>query len=92
MSECSEARSNGKARMEIAVYPLGTDNPIISREVSAIFDVLENCGLSYDITVMGTIIEGTPDELFALARKLHDIVFSEKVKRVVTIIKIDERR
>ena len=92
MSEYSETRSNGKARMEIAVYPLGTDNPSISREVSAIFDVLENCGLSYDITVMGTIIEGTPDELFALARKLHDNVFSKTVKRVLTVIKIDDRR
>ena len=92
MSECSEVQSDEKARMEIAVYPLGTDNPIISREVSAIFDVLENCGLSYDISVMGTIIEGTPDELFALARKLHEIVFSEKVRRVLTVIKIDDRR
>ncbi|MFC1528733.1 MTH1187 family thiamine-binding protein [Candidatus Latescibacterota bacterium] len=92
MSNNNEVQSPVKARMEIAVYPLGTDNPSISREVSLIFDTLENCGLSYNITVMGTIIEGTPDELFILARKLHDAVFSEKVKRVLTVIKIDDRR
>lgn len=83
---------DGKARMEIAVYPLGTGKASVTREISAVFDVLEQCGLTYEITVMGTIIEGTLDELFALARKLHDVVFSEKVWRVVTVIKIDDRR
>ena len=78
--------------MEIAVYPLGTGDSSVSREVSAIFDVLERCGLSYEITVMGTLVEGTLDELFALARELHDVIFCEEVKRVVTVIKIDDRR
>ena len=83
---------NPSARMEISVYPLGTGNPSVSREVSAIFEVLDTCGLPYEISVMGTIVEGKPDEIFLLARKLHDIVFSDTVKRAVTIIKIDERR
>jgi len=78
--------------MEISVYPLGTGNPSVSSEVSAIFEVLDTCGLPYEISVMGTIVEGNPEELFVLARKLHDIVFSATVKRAVTVIKIDERR
>jgi uncharacterized protein YqgV (UPF0045/DUF77 family) len=41
---------------------------------------------------MGTIVEGTTDELFSLARELHQVVFSDAVRRVITIIKIDERR
>ena len=61
-------------------------------QFAKIFDVLEKCGLTYEITVMGTIIEGTLDELFTLARRLHDVVFSRTVKRVVTVIKIDDRR
>ena len=92
MSEHHDAHSDGKARMEIAVYPLGTGDSSVSREVSAVFDVLERCGLSYEITVMGTIVEGTLDELFTLARELHDVVFSDTVKRVVTVIKIDDKR
>ena len=83
---------NANARMEISVYPLGTAYPSISREISAVFDVLDTCGLPYEISVMGTIVEGSLDELFSLARKLHDVVFSDTVKRVVTVIKIDERR
>ena len=78
--------------MEIAVYPLGTDNSSITKEVSKVFEVLDNCDLTYQITTMGTVIEGTIDELFALARELHESVFSDSVKRVVTTIKIDDKR
>jgi len=85
-------KNGSRARMEIAVYPLGTGEPSVSREVSAVFDVLDGCGLPYEITVMGTIVEGTPDELFDLARRLHGSLFSDTVRRVVTTIKIDDRR
>ena len=78
--------------MEIAVYPLGTDNSSITKEVSKVFEVLDNCDLTYQITTMGTVIEGTIDELFALAREIHEAVFSDSVKRVITTIKIDDKR
>ena len=78
--------------MEIAVYPLGTGDSSISREISEIFKVLDKCELPYQITTLGTIVEGTVDELFAIASELHNVVFSETVKRVVTIIKLDEKR
>lgn len=80
------------ARMEVSVYPLGTSNPSISGDVSAIFDVLDTCGLKYEISIMGTTVEGNPAELLSLAGKLHNAVFSDSVRRVVTMIKIDERR
>ena len=78
--------------MEIAIYPLGTDNASITKEVSKVFKVLDNCDLKYQITTMGTIIEGTLDELFALARELHEAVLSDSVKRVITTIKLDDKR
>jgi uncharacterized protein (TIGR00106 family) len=78
--------------MEIAVYPLGTDNESITKEVSKVFKVLDNCNLTYQITTMGTIIEGTLDELFTIARELHEAVLSDSVKRVITTIKIDDKR
>ena len=78
--------------MEIAVYPLGTDNSSITKEVSKVFEVLDNCDLTYQITTMGTVIEGILDELFALARELHEVVFSDSVKRVITTIKLDDKR
>lgn len=81
-----------RARMEISVYPLGTGDASITKHIAKIFDVLESCGMTYQITVMGTIVEGTVHELFALAERLHDTVFADGVDRVVTTIKIDERR
>jgi len=84
--------SKDYARLEIAVYPLGTGDISVSKEVSAIFDILEASGLHYEITVMGTIMEGPVDQLFGIARKLHDCMFSDTVRRVVTVIKIDDKR
>lgn len=80
------------ACMEITVYPLGTDDSSITKDVSRIFKVLDNFNLTYQITTMGTIIERILDELFAIARELHEVVFSDTVKRVATVIKLDDRR
>jgi uncharacterized protein (TIGR00106 family) len=81
-----------KARMEIASYPLGTGDVSVSREVSRVFGVLDRSGLPYEVTVMGTVVEGAVDRLFALAREIHDAVASDEVNRVVTVIRIDERK
>ena len=83
---------SGTARMEIAVYPIGTGNPSLTRELSGIFAFLDRSGLTYQVTVTGTIVEGPPDELFSLARDIHDGMFSDGVERVVTMIRIDEKR
>jgi uncharacterized protein (TIGR00106 family) len=78
--------------MEITVYPLGAGQASISHNVAEIFKVLDTCGLHYEVTVMGTIVEGAPDELFALAQRLHESLFDSEISRVVTMIRIDDRR
>jgi len=78
--------------MEIAVYPLGTSGGSISREVSRIFEILDKCPLTYEITPMGTLIEGPLDDLFILARELHEAVAGDDISRIVTVIRIDDRR
>ena len=80
------------ARMEIAVYPLGTADSDITREVEQVLAAVESSGMPYQVTMTGTIIEGDPDSLFALARSMHEILFSTGVRRVVTSIRIDDRR
>ena len=83
---------NRRTRMEIAVYPLGTGNPDVSEHVSRILGILDRCDLPFEVTTMGTIIEGPIDELFSLALRLHDSVLSDSVQRVVTVMKIDDIR
>lgn len=85
------ADNGRRTRMEIAVYPLGTKDASVSRQVSRIFDILDTCGLRHEVTLMGTVVEGTPDELFSLARRLHESVLADDVRRVVTVMKIDDR-
>ncbi len=82
------------AVVEISIVPLGTGNTSISPYVAACQKELrENSGdLKYELTAMGTIIEGDLDEILSLIRRLHEVPFSRGALRVSTSIKIDDRR
>jgi len=78
---------------EISVVPLGTKTPSVSRYVARAVKVLEQeKDMKYEITAMGTIIEGDLDRILAVVRKMHEEVFWEGVARVLTTVKIDDRR
>ena len=78
---------------EISVIPLGTETPSVSKYVARAVKVLQReKDIKYEITSMGTIIEGDLDKILSLARKMHEGTFGEGVARVITVIKIDERR
>jgi len=80
------------AMMEISVVPLGTGTPGVSRHVAACIRYLQDTGLEYQLTAMGTIVVGEVDQLLDLAKALHRLPFASGVQRVVTSIKIDDRR
>ena len=81
------------ALVEISVIPLGTPTPSVSQYVARAVKVLEGeKDIKYELTAMGTIIEGDLERVLTLARKMHEAVFNAGVMRVVTTIKIDDRR
>ena len=80
------------AIMEVSIVPLGTGTPSVSQYVAAVLEVLEKSGLKYQLTSMGTIIEGDLDEISKVVRQMHEVPFQKEVKRVVTTIRIDDRR
>lgn len=82
------------AVVEISIVPLGTGTTSLSPYVAACEKELrENCrGLKYELTAMGTIIEGDLDQILNLVRRLHEVPFRSGAKRVSTSIKIDDRR
>lgn len=81
------------ALVEISVVPLGTPTPSLSQYIAKAVKVLEGEKyIKYELTAMGTIIEGDLDQVLTLARKMHQAVFNAGIMRVVTIIKIDDRR
>ena len=78
---------------EISIVPLGTETPSISKYVARAVKVLQQeKDIKYEITAMGTIIEGDLDKILTVAKKMHEEVFAEGVARVLTVIKIDDRR
>jgi uncharacterized protein (TIGR00106 family) len=81
------------AIIDVGVIPLGTETPSVSKYVAeAIKALKDEKDVKYELTAMGTIIEGQLPHLLSLAHKMHDSAFNAGAMRVVTIIKIDERR
>lgn len=81
------------AIVEVNVCPLGTGTPSVSRYVAEAERVLQGeKDLKYELTAMGTIIEGELDKLLTLVARMHRAVFEAGALRVVTTVKIDERR
>ena len=81
------------ALVEVSIVPIGTGAPSVSQYVAQAVQVLEGeKDIKYELTAMGTIIEGDLERLLALVRQMHEAVFDAGVTRVVTTIKIDERR
>jgi len=78
--------------MEINIIPLGTKTPSVSKFIAEAVKVLKQAGLNYELTSMATIVEGKIDDLLSLAKKMHLATFSQDIQRVVTTIKIDDRR
>jgi len=80
------------AIMEINIIPLGTKTPSVSEYLTEPLSVLKKEGVRFELTSMSTIIEGDINTLFELARKMHLSTFISGVERVVTTVKIDDRR
>jgi uncharacterized protein (TIGR00106 family) len=81
------------AMIDISVVPVGTKSPSVSDYVAGAVKILHNePGIKYELTAMNTIIEGDLDRLLALAQRMHRSAFDAGAKRVVTTIRIDERR
>ncbi len=77
---------------EINIVPLGTGNPSLSRFVAEAVTVLEDSGIRYTLTPMGTVLEGTLEEILEAVRMLHRLPFNKGAERVSTRLVIDERR
>lgn len=82
-----------KVLVDIAVEPLGTSSTSISKYVKKVLEILDKKGIKYysapsmttmeldDITQLGFIIKDINDELEKMG-----------VKRIITLLKIDDRR
>lgn len=80
------------AMIEVSVLPVGTPTTSLSRYVAGAVKILQNePDIKYELTAMGTVIEGERERLLTLASQMHQSAFDAGAMRVVTTIKIDER-
>jgi len=81
------------AMIDISVVPVGTQSPSVSRFVAGAVGLLKSePGIKYELTAMNTIIEGDLAKLLSLAQRMHNSAFAAGAQRVVTTIRIDDRR
>ena len=78
---------------EITVVPIGTKTASVSKYVAGVVSELEKLGLNPELTAMGTIFEVEDLTLVLNAfTVVHESVFEQGAVRVVTTLRIDERR
>lgn len=78
---------------EISVVPIGTKTPGVSKYVAEAVAVLNELGLKPELTAMGTIFEAEDmSSVLKAFEAVHESVFKQGAERVVTTLRIDERR
>lgn len=77
---------------EVSIIPLGVPGTSLSTHVARVLKVLKESSLQFELTAMGTIISGDLEEILQILKAMHESCFSEDVNRVLTQIRIDDRR
>jgi len=80
------------AILEISVVPIGTKGTSLSAYVADCIQILRKEKLKYEFTSMGTNIEGNVKDLLRIALKMHHAPFKKGARRVLTTLKVDDRR
>ena len=60
--------------------------------ISAAIAVIEQSGLTYEVGPLGTSIEGQPDDLWPLVRRVHEACLDAGAGSVISVVKFAEQR
>ena len=80
------------AILEISIVPIGIRGSSLSSNVADCLRVLKKEKVHYELTAMGTNVEGDLKKLIRIALKMHEVPFRKGAPRVLTTLKIDDRR
>ncbi len=76
--------------LEFSMYPLDKSESL-SQYVSRSLDIIDKSGLDYRLNPMGTVIEGSWDEVFEVVRRCYERM-SQDCDRISCSIKVDYRK
>lgn len=85
-----------KVIAEVSIVPIGTGetgvSAFIAEAIKALEKVAESNGLRYHVCAMGTAIEGDLDSLWKAVKAMQEAMFAAGAKRLLTTLRIDDRR
>jgi len=76
--------------VEFSIIPVGKGSSI-GDDIAKVLKIVEAGKMPYKINPMGTVVEGTWDQVMKLIKKCHAAVLKNG-ERVVTTITIDDRK
>jgi uncharacterized protein (TIGR00106 family) len=83
----------GNVHAEVAIYPLGTHSTSIGDYVEASDELLKHYPeVQCQVNAMSTVMEGELKQILHIIEQMHEAPFREGGQRVVTSIRIDDRR
>ncbi|MCB2198003.1 MTH1187 family thiamine-binding protein [bacterium] len=81
------------AIMAISIAPSGMEGTSLSAIVSKAIEVLDKQDrVQWELGSMFTTVEGELDDLFDIAKRMHEALAEAGAPRIGSVIKIDDRR
>jgi uncharacterized protein (TIGR00106 family) len=77
---------------QISIVPVGTGSASISDYVAGALRTVKESGLKFELSSMGTCVEGDVESILELVRKMHEGGFDQGAVRVLTSVTLDDRR
>ena len=60
--------------------------------IDAAIKVIQDSGLKYEVGSLGTTLEGDPDVVWPLVRRVHEACLESGAGAVVSVVKFEQRR
>ena len=75
--------------IQVLPHPPGTPENRFAN-VDAAIAVIQQSGLRYEVGALGTTIEGEPDDVWPLLRRVHEAALQAGAEGLVTILKLEQ--
>ena len=77
--------------IQCLAFPPGTPDDRY-RHIEAAIAVIQSSGQKYEVGALGTTIEGEPDMLWPLIRRVHEACLEAGAEGLVSVVKFEQTR
>jgi uncharacterized protein YqgV (UPF0045/DUF77 family) len=77
------------AEIQCLPRPSGTDDDPYAH-VHAAIEQIESSGLTYEVSALGTTVEGEPSQVWPLLQTVHEACITAGADSVITVIKVSQ--